>query len=92
MNEFEIDAALERFARAPLPERLAAMDDQVLSRIVLEDGARISSWHAGTVAAGCALWLGVLSAGLSPAIAKPISPLDSVTTLAPSNLLSGLLR
>ncbi|WP_238995452.1 hypothetical protein [Sphingomonas solaris] len=77
-------------ARRPPPPALAAIDAAVFARIDAAPPA--APLRAGVLAAVGAVAIGVASAGLAPAPAQASPVLDSATALAPSTLLSGLLR
>ena len=83
-----LDEMLARLASAPLPSRLATMDQAVFAGLAQYDrsGASRSLSIAGMVA----LAVGVVSTGLpgTPAVAAPsVSPLGVPSALAPSSLL-----
>ena len=83
-----VDEMLARLANAPLPSRLATMDQAVFAGLAQYDrsGASRSLGIAGMVA----LAVGVASTGLpaSPAVAAPsVTPFGVPSALAPSSLL-----
>ena len=85
-----LDEMLTRIGRAPLPARLAAMDEAVFAGLAQYD--RSSATPSLSVAAIAALAIGVLSASLpgSPAVAaSTATPFGAPPALAPSSLLLG---
>ena len=88
-----LEAALARLSDDAVPLALGGIDDAVFSRIDAARGGPVQSLRIGALAALGAVSIGLASVGLapSPAQATPL-PLDGSTALAPSSLLSGLLR
>lgn len=86
-----LDDMLARIGSAPLPPRLAMIDEPVLSALAKHQrSAAGGSLRSLSFAAIGALAFGVFSAGFagSPAIATPsVSPFGVPPALAPSSLL-----
>ena len=89
-----LDDMLARIGGAPLPPRLAMMDDAVFSALAEHQrSAAGGSLRLLSIAAIAALAFGVLSAGFvgSPATATPsATPFGVPSALAPSSLLLAL--
>ena len=93
MDMDNVDAALERLARAPGPARLGAMEGAILARIASERPVRQrDSLGLSALAAVGAMAMG-LAGGFVPdeaaARRASLSPLTGVSELAPSSLLVG---
>ena len=86
-----LDEMLARIGRAPLPPRLAMMDEAVFSALAEQQRSSASnSLRALSIAAIAALAFGVISTGFSgntAAAASSISPFGVPPALAPSSLL-----
>lgn len=87
----ELDAALDRLAHAPLPHRLAFLEQKVLAQIASRPVAARTSVGVAGMTVVAALMIGVVGGGVSAsAVQTPsLSPLGSSTSLAPSTLLIG---
>lgn len=85
----DIDEALTRLARAPVPAALDGLEARVLARIATPRAAQTGlGIGAITIAA---LAIGIIGAGFpgSPSTAAPISPFAVNSPFAPSTLLVG---
>ena len=86
-----LDEMLARIAGAPLPSRLATMDEAVFAGLAEHQRSSASnSLRSLSIAAIAALAIGVFSTGLpgSPAAAAPsVTPFGAPPALAPSSLL-----
>ncbi len=86
-----LDDMLEWLGSAPVPPRLAMMDERVLTGLAAHEASRGANMARPLgVAAIVALVIGAASSGFSgaPAIAAPaLTPFGSSVTLAPSTLL-----
>lgn len=91
MRDTDLDGALARFGGSAGPEGSDMFDQAVFARIDALPTRAMPSLRVGVMAAVGALAIGVASATLSPAPASA-APFDGATALAPSTLLSGLLR
>lgn len=83
-----LDEMLTQLGNAPLPSRLAMMDEAVFAGLAQYD--RSSVTRSLGIAAVVALAIGVVSTGLpgSPAVAAPsVTPFGAPPALAPSSLL-----
>jgi hypothetical protein len=85
----DIDEALTKLARAPLPAVLDGLEARVLAQIATPRAAPIS-FGVGAVAVA-ALAIGMVGAGVpaTPSTAAPLSPFGISSPLAPSTLLAG---
>lgn len=85
----EIDEALARLARAPVPSALDGLEARVLARITTPRAAQ-AGMGVGLVAIA-ALAIGMVGAGVpaSPGATASLSPLGMSSPLAPSTLLAG---
>lgn len=90
MNQ-TIDAVLERLAQSPVPEGLAAIEGQVLSRITGEGPgsarARSLRYAAGGLALALGIVVGALPSDADYRAPAALTPLDGSSALAPSTLL-----
>ena len=86
-----LDEMLARIASAPLPTRLATMDEAVFAGLAEHQrNSAGNSLRSLGIAALAALAIGVFSTGLpgSPALASPsVTPFGAPPALAPSSLL-----
>jgi hypothetical protein len=86
-----LDEMLARMGSAPLPPRLAMMDEAVFAGLTEHHrSSATSSLHSLSIAAIAALAFGVFSTSLpgSPAAAAPsVTPFGAPPALAPSSLL-----
>ena len=86
-----LDEMLAQLGGAPLPARLAVMDEAVFSALAEQQRtAESNSLRSLSIAAIAALTFGVISTGFSgsPASAAPsVSPFGVPPALAPSSLL-----
>ena len=86
-----LDEMLAQLGGAPLPPRLAMMDEAVFSALAEQQRSSASnSLRALSIAAIAALAFGVISTGFSgntAAAASSISPFGVPPALAPSSLL-----
>lgn len=85
----DIDEALTRLARAPVPAALDGLEARVLARIATPPASR-AGLGVGAVAIA-ALAIGMIGAGIpaSPGTAASLSPFGTNSPLAPSTLLAG---
>lgn len=85
----DIDEALTRLARAPVPAALDGLEARVLARIATPRASRVGI-GMGAITIG-ALAIGVIGAGVpaSPSAATPLSPFGANSPFAPSTLLAG---
>lgn len=85
----DIDEALTRLARAPVPAALDGLEARVLARIATPPASR-AGLGVGAVAIA-ALAIGMIGAGIpaSAGTAASLSPLGAHSPLAPSTLLAG---
>ena len=86
-----LDEMLARIGGAPLPSRLATMDEAVFAGLAEHQRNSVSySLRSLSIAALAALAIGVFSTGLpgNPAAAAPsVTPFGAPPALAPSSLL-----
>lgn len=85
----DIDEALARLARAPIPAALDGLEAHVLARIATPPASR-AGFSVGAIMVA-ALAIGMIGAGIpaSPSTAASLSPLGMSSPLAPSTLLAG---
>jgi hypothetical protein len=85
----DIDEALARLARAPIPAALDGLEAHVLARIATPPASR-AGFGVGAIMVA-ALAIGMIGAGIpaSPSTAASLSPLGMSSPLAPSTLLAG---
>lgn len=85
----DIDEALTRLARAPVPAALDGLEARVLARIATPLPSRAGLGVSAV--AIVALAIGMIGAGFpaSPGTAASLSPLGANSPLAPSTLLAG---
>ena len=84
-----LDKALTRLARAPVPAALDGLEARVLARIATPPTSR-AGLGMGAIMVG-ALAIGVIGAGFpaSPGASASISPFGANSPFAPSTLLVG---
>jgi len=85
----DIDEALTRLARAPVPAAFDGLEARVLARIATPPPSRAGLGMGAIMVA--ALAIGMIGAGIpaSSGTAASLSPLGSSSPLAPSTLLAG---
>lgn len=85
----DIDEALARLARAPVPTALDGLEARVLAQIATPPASRAGLGMSAIMVA--ALAIGVIGAGFpaSPSPASSLSPLGVSSPFAPSTLLAG---
>jgi hypothetical protein len=87
----DLDEMLARIGSAPLPSRLAMMDEAVFAGLAEHQrNSASNSLRSLGIAAIAALAIGIFSTGLpgSPAVAAPsVTPFGAPPALAPSSLL-----
>jgi len=86
----ELDIALTRLARAPVPAGLDGIEARVVARTAARPGVDAGS-GLGAMTIAVALVMGIV-AGMPAREAYPVvslSPLGGVSPLAPSTLLAG---
>ncbi|WP_068094889.1 hypothetical protein [Novosphingobium rosa] len=87
----DLDAMLTRLAEAPAPAGLDGMEARVLARITVRPVAH-AGLRIGATTIALALVMGIFGARVPTREARamsPLSPLGSVSALAPSSLLDG---
>lgn len=85
----DIDEALTRLARAPVPAALDGLEARVLARIATPRSSR-AGIGIGAITLS-ALAIGMIGAGFpaSPSTAASLSPFGANSPFAPSTLLAG---
>ncbi|UAJ12425.1 hypothetical protein [Polymorphobacter megasporae] len=87
----DLDEVLARLAHAPVPASLDGLESRVLARINARPAVR-AGMGVGAMTIAAALVMGIFGAGFPTREARAVSalsPLGSVSSLAPSNLLIG---
>lgn len=87
----DLDAVLMRLAQAPVPASLDGIEARVLARIAARPAVRVGM-GVGAMTIAAALVMGMVGAGVpvkEASAASSLSPLGSVSPLAPSTLLVG---